>query len=447
MRAICIAVAGIVLMTIPSAGVRASDEDVTLQGGDTSVAATDASAFEHSSPNIADAAAQLLHDVGETGFLRDFSRVKIRGAIRVGPTFNAPSCVSCHRGNGRGELRITKGREGSDTVLKISLAQGTEGQASGPIPVPGIGLQLRDHAVRGHPIEGRLRLTWSTISGTYDDGTPYQLRFPHIAVRGLRRWRTSKIHRSLRRAPPVVGSGLIDALPPAAIEAHADPFDTNGDGISGRVNLVRDVQTRSLQVGRFGFKAGAPTLKQQIAAAYATDMGVSNPLFRMRDARPEISAQILDATTFYTATLGMPMARNQRDFGIARGRSFFAAIGCQDCHTSTFVTGSGIHTALSNQTIHPFSDFLLHDMGAGLSDDRPEFQASGSEWRTTPLWGIGLSETVLQGRPATYLHDGRAQTLEEAILWHGGEAAAAQARFKALSASERDVLIRFLRSL
>jgi CxxC motif-containing protein (DUF1111 family) len=211
--------------------------------------------------------------------------------------------------------------------------------------------------------------------------------------------------------------------------------------------MVWDVQTKTTRVGKFGFKASAPSLKQQVAAAYATDMGVTNPLFKNGAHVPDISSTVLDATAFYSATLGVPMARNQADAVVAQGRTLFSALRCHSCHTPILRTGDGEDTSLSHQTIHPFSDLLLHDMRTGLSDNRPDFLASGREWKTSPLWGIGLTETVLKGRAGTYLHDGRARTLEEAILWHAGEARAAQAGFTQLSAPERDALITFLRSL
>lgn len=422
-------------------------EDITLLGGSASVDSTDAHAFGQRSPAISDLESQLSHDNGETGFLRNFARVKIGGTIRLGPTFNAVSCQSCHGGNGRGALRISPGSQGSDTVVKVSMLRGRGSVHGGPVPVPGIGLQIRDHATRGVEREGSVTLRWMSIVGAYGDGTPFELRAPKISVRGLPRHSPTRFLKSLRRAPPVVGQGLIDAIPAAAIEANADPLDSNADGISGRVNRVWDVQARSTSIGRFGFKAGAPTLKQQVAGAYATDMGVTNPLFRARGERPDISSRILDSTTFYTATLGVPIARGQGGPQVTRGRELFDGVGCSSCHVPTFVTGPGAHPSLENQVVHPFSDFLLHDMGAGLADNRPEFAAGGSEWRTTPLWGIGLTEEVLRGKPATYLHDGRARTLEEAILWHGGEAAGATERFKALQMLDRENLIQFLRSL
>lgn len=425
----------------------ALDEDITMQGGDTSVSDASPNAYNHTAPNISDAAAVALHEVGQTGFLRNFGRVEVRGAIRLGPTFNAPSCVSCHGGNGRGALRITRRGVGSDTVVKVSLRTGRAPLPGGPVAVPGIGLQVRDHAVAQHVPEALVRVIWRSRSGAYGDGTPYMLRSPLIRLSQTSVPIPRSALKSLRRAPPIFGSGLIDAVGDGEILRRADPSDVDNDGISGRPNIVWDVKKRATSVGRFGFKASSPTLRQQIAAAYATDMGVTNPLFQAETRSPEIPASILNATTFYSATLGVPMARKQGNRTVARGRALFSQFGCHSCHTPTLTTADGAHPALSHQTIHPFSDLLLHDMGEGLADHRPDSTATGREWRTTPLWGIGLTEQVLNGRPATYLHDGRARSLEEAVLWHGGEANAAQSRFTQSAAAERAALIAFLRSL
>lgn len=425
----------------------AIDEEITMQGGDTSVSDTSATAYNHAAPNMSDAAAVALHDVGQTGFLRNFGRVKIRGALRLGPTFNAPSCASCHGGNGRGALRVTRRAIGSDTVVKVSLSKGTTSPQGGPIPVPGIGLQIRDHALAPNHPEAFIKVIWRNEAGAYTDGSAYTLRAPVLSFTHANPPPPRGVLTSLRRAPPVFGTGLLDTVGESEIVSREDPNDTDGDGISGRANRAWNVLTKTTTVGRFGFKASSPTLKQQVAAAYATDMGVTNPLFRRGAKTPEISGSILNATTFYSATLGVPMARDQSDPIVVRGRALFTQFGCHSCHTPTLQTGTGSHPALSQQTIHPFTDLLLHDMGEGLADHRPDFLASGSEWRTTPLWGIGLTEQVLTGRPATYLHDGRARSLEEAILWHGGEASGAQARFKESAAADREALIRFLRAL
>ena len=332
-------------------------------------------------------------------------------------------------------------------MVKVSMPTGNPSLPGGPAAVPHIGLQIRDHSVAPHTPDALVKIIWRTVAGAYSDGIPYTLRTPIVTLSKNTPPLPHGVLTSLRRAPPIFGAGLLDAVTDAEIISRADPLDGDGDGISGRANTVWDVQTHAIALGRFGFKASSPTLRQQVAAAYATDMGVTNPLFRKGSRLPEIPSTILDATTFYAASLGVPMARDQNDPTVTQGRALFTQFGCHSCHTPTLTTGTGAHSFLSQQTIHPFSDLLLHDMGEGLADHRPDFSATGTEWRTTPLWGIGLTERVLNGRPATYLHDGRARTLEEAILWHGGEASGAQARFRDAPAMEREALVRFLRGL
>ncbi len=422
-------------------------QDLTLEGGAATTDADSSKAYSQVVPNLADANEQLLHDLGMTGFMRDFGRVKIGGSLRLGPQFNAPSCVACHSGAGRGALRLSSHGRVSDTVVKVGVPTGRASIAGAPIPLPRVGTQLQDHAIRGTKPEARISLKWRVQHGTYGDGTPYELREPILSVSSTGSAFPRGTMYSLRRAPSIFGSGLLEAVSSDEIIALSDPNDANGDGISGRPNMVWSVEQREYLLGRFGLKAGAPTLKQQVAAAYANDMGVSNPLFRAGNRRADIPDRIVNATTFFSATLAVPRARTQDDPGVVRGKGLFASMGCAACHVTELHTMQGRSAALSNTTIHPLSDLLLHDMGIGLADNRPEFGASGSEWRTAPLWGIGLTGAVLAPKSESYLHDGRARTLEEAILWHGGEGVRSQQAFASASQTDRDDLIRFLRSL
>lgn len=436
---------GIVMMATVSVPRATSADDISAEGGDTSVDDVSPNAFARPLANLSDTRSSLRHDLGERGFHRNFARVRIKGRITIGPKFNNVSCVSCHSGNGRGLASF--GHRGSQSVLKVSATHGRSALPGGPIPVKGVGLQLRDHAVRGAKSDGRLGLLWELSRGAYGDGTPFELRKPVVQRLGASAKLPADTMFSLRRPPPVFGVGLLEAVDASTIIAHADPDDVDLDGISGRANIVWNQRERRTSIGRFGFKAASPSVLQQVAAAYSTDMGVTNPLFPMGDRIPDITRATLDLTTFYTRTLAVPRARGQDDIRVQTGRLAFESLGCARCHTSTLTTGQHTNSALSYQTIHPFTDLLLHDMGEELADGRSEFMATSREWRTSPLWGIGLTQTVLGGGEATYLHDGRARTLEEAILWHGGEAEPSRRGFAALSASERDMLIRFLRSL
>lgn len=423
----------------------AHGDDLTFEGGETSVNDASSGAFGRPLANLTNANSGLRHDLGERGFNRDFSRIRLKGEIPIGPKFNNVSCASCHAGNGRGLPSF--GHQKSQSVVKVSSLLGRSAQPGGPVPLKGIGLQIRDHAISPIKSDGTLKLLWEFTQGAYGDGVAFELRTPVVRRFGAIAKLPGDTMFSLRRPPPVFGVGLLEAVDPMTILALADPDDSDGDGISGRANMVWNHREHRRSVGRFGFKAAAPNLLQQVAGAYSTDMGVSNPIFPLGDRPAEISQSTLGLTVFYTQTLAVPVAREQSTEAVQAGRSIFNSLGCAKCHTPTLSTGEHDISALSRQTIHPFTDLLLHDMGSALADGRPEFLASAREWRTTPLWGIGLTQTVLGKSEATYLHDGRARTLEEAILWHGGEAERSRTGFTELAAVDRDRLIQFLRSL
>ncbi|MCB0339168.1 MAG: thiol oxidoreductase, partial [Bdellovibrionales bacterium] len=259
-------------------------------------------------------------------------------------------------------------------------------------------------------------------------------------------FKKKELRSSLRMSPLLIGVGLLEAIPEESILSLSDPEDSNNDGISGKPNYVVDIRTQGTALGRFGFKASHPTVEQQSSAAFFHDMGLTNPLFIEANLPFEVSQQELDRIVVYQVLAGVPKARYQSTDFIEKGRSIFFELGCHKCHTPTFVTGEHKYSELAGQTIHPFTDLLLHNMGPGLRDRRAEFSAKGSEWRTTPLWGLGFAKTLSEVKPR-FLHDGRARNLKEAILWHGGEAKSAKDGFKALSKSDREFLISFLNSL
>ena len=283
--------------------------------------------------------------------------------------------------------------------------------------------------------EARIDVTYFEETRHVADGATYSLRFPVYDVVETYQPLPADVLFSPRMAPPVFDRGLLEAIPEETILALADPGDSDGDGISGRPNRVYNFRTQQTELGRFGLKANNPDLLQQVAGAYQQDMGITNPYFpedstvgqpQMDDHRddPEIGQETLDINTFYVQTLAVPARRNIDDPQALRGEALFAAAQCSGCHIPTLQTGPHEIAALANQTIHPYTDLLLHDMGEELADDRPDFEADGREWRTPPLWGIALTATV-SGIPA-YLHDGRARTLMEAIMFHGGEAETAR---------------------
>jgi CxxC motif-containing protein (DUF1111 family) len=280
----------------------------------------------------------------------------------------------------------------------------------------------------------------------YPDGTRFTLRRPKLAFT-IPKLPNRQIVHSLRMSPSLVGMGLLEAIPIERLQALADPEDTNSDGISGRINYVRDDASASFIPGRFGFKATSPSLRSQIGAALLLDMGITSDASPRRARRPELSAEDVDRLVTYQQLSGVPRFRNLSEQRFASGFAAFQAARCTDCHTITHQTSStATPQLLASQTIHPFTDLLLHDMGRDLSDSVRRSSRLAREWRTPPLWGLGLAE-VTALPPFGYLHDGRARTLEEAILWHAGEAGKSREIFAHFEISRRADLLYFLESL
>jgi len=325
------------------------------------------------------------------------------------------------------------------TVVKV-------GSDANGAPHPTLGSVLQPQSTSG-PVEGSATIaSYANIDGQYGDGTPYSLQKPNYAFQG-----PAPSHFSVRLPPPLVGLGLLEAVSEDTIIALADPDDANADGISGRLQTVLDPETGDQRLGRFTSKGGKARLSHQIAAALNTDMGVATTIFPVLDGgttneAPELAAADLDRMTRYVALLGVSARRDLTNAQALQGEQLFASANCVKCHTPTLTT-SPFHpmTELRSQTIHPYTDLLLHDMGLGLADNMGELDAAGSEWRTPPLWSIGLTAGVSGGE--AYLHDGRARTIEEAILWHGGEADGAREAFRTMSVADRTALINFLKSL
>lgn len=391
----------------------------------------------------------------------------------LGPRYNARSCALCHPGNGRGAGPQAAGPLPMALVLRLSVrnpAQAAQGAQDwlASLPHPVYGTQMQTDAVPGLRPEATPEVRYSARQVVLADGQRVSLRGPDY-VPGVDLGADAQI--SPRLAPPLVGMGLIAAIPAADILAGADPEDRDGDGISGRANWVpvpgsgTESGTETRALGRFGWKAGIATLDHQVADAFAHDIGISSPILTQPwgdctpaqtgcrtaphgdgDARgTELDATGLALTTAYVAGLAVP-PRSGDPAAHVPGRDLFVQAGCAACHRPAYVTERRPDDPLrSFQMIWPWSDFLLHDMGPGLADHRPEHRATGREWRTPPLWGIGRAKQVLDG--ATYLHDGRARSILEAILWHGGEAAPARHRFEQMPNPDRDALIAFLESL
>ncbi|MEM9407690.1 MAG: di-heme oxidoredictase family protein [Acidobacteriota bacterium] len=426
-----------------------------LLGGLATVRDTTPNAFGQPAPGLERDEA-LLFFVGNSFFKKNWVQAPSSTTARdgLGPLFNSRSCGGCHLKDGRGRPPV--GDEvGTGFLVRLSLP-GTNA-SGGPAAEPSYGNHLQDQAIQGAQAEGRLRLSYTELPGRFADGEAYSLRRPEVAFEGLT---LGPLHPDVQTSPrianQIIGMGLLEAVPESVLLERHDPEDADTDGISGRANRVWNHTTERLEFGRFGWKANQPTLRQQVASAFFDDMGIANDLFSHEDCAPfgppscvegelDIDTEDLDKVVLYTAALAVPAQRTPQAPEALRGRELFYEVGCETCHREQMKTGPYNLEALSDQVIRPYSDLLLHDMGPGLADGRPDFLADGNEWRTPPLWGIGLIETV--NGHTTLLHDGRARNILEAILWHGGEAEGSKDAFVELSKEDREAVLRFLESL
>jgi CxxC motif-containing protein (DUF1111 family) len=392
----------------------------------------------------------------------------------LGPLFNSRGCQNCHLKDGRGHPPLSAGvpDDTGSMLVRLSVPAATpkdqedlDAHSVNSIPDPTYGAQLQDNAIQGFQAEGKLKIDYADKEVKLGDGESVMLRAPAYALADLAYGPASpSLMLSPRVAPPMIGLGLLEAVPEDEILANADPDDANHDGISGRPNTVWSREQRRPMLGRFGWKAGVPTIAQQAAEAFAGDMGLSTTMIWLPSGdctakevdcikapngnspkyqHSEVGDEFFKLVVFYAENLAVPPRRDPDAPDVLKGKEIFYRIGCASCHQPKFVTGDlPGNPQLSHQLIYPYTDMLLHDMGDGLADNRPEGVASGNEWRTAPLWGIGLTQTV--SGHTLFLHDGRARNIAEAILWHGGEGEASRDAFAALSKEDRDRLIAFV---
>jgi len=435
-------------------------------------------AFSHPSGNMG-FARELDFKIGNAIFRKLWvsSPASTRSSDGLGPLYNARACQRCHLKDGRGHPPMANWPDDNavSMLMRLSIPPQTEedreklaSSRANVIPEPTYGGQLQDIGIAGHKGEGRVHIAYTEKTVELAGGETVTLREPHYRITHLG---YGPMHPDVmispRIAQPMIGLGLLEAVPEADILALADPDDKDGDGISGRPNRVWSLEKNGVTLGRFGWKAGNPTILQQTADASANDIGVGSHMFPepawdctkaqrlCREAPPggtadapgeELKGQLLDLVAFYSRNLAVPPRRNPDDPDVLAGKALFHDTGCASCHHPSFTTGHETPDEhLAEQTIWPYTDMLLHDMGEGLADGRPEGKANGREWRTAPLWGIGLTETV--SGHTFFLHDGRARNLTEAILWHGGEAQAARDAFAALTPEDRARLLAFVNSL
>lgn len=402
----------------------------------------------------------------------------------LGPIYNARTCLACHINGGRGKMPNDNSEVLFSAFLRLSIPG--ENKVNGVVSEPTYGDQLQSQSVSlAHQLRTRVSrsdvknpdvnpeayvyVNWETKTFVYPDGKKIELRFPEIDIQNLGYGEMhTDVLMGIRVAPPMQGVGLLEAIDQKDIDAYADPDDENEDGISGRINLVWDFEANKTVPGRFGLKANKSSIRFQTAGAFAGDMGITNPVFPHEsctekqticlqtpngndisegsDVAVELPESLLKLVVNFTKNLGVPKRRNSSSPEVSDGRDYFYSIGCHQCHRPSYVTRQLTDFPhLSKQTIWPYTDLLLHDMGPELGDRRPDYLATGNEWRTPPLWGVGLGEQVNGSN--NLLHDGRAQSVEEAIIWHGGEAQETRTRFVNLPLKHRQALIAFVESL
>jgi CxxC motif-containing protein (DUF1111 family) len=460
---------------IVSAAVSADGQSAAspAAGGATTVTQTNETAFSRPAANLG-LEERMDFLLGEAIFQKIWvpAPASTTASDGLGPLHNARSCSQCHVQGGRGHPDMDANHQVT-ALLRLSIApqKGRDDltlKHQGRVGDPHYGGQLQLFAVAGAQPEAKIRVRYSEHPVTLADGTELTLRKPHIQVTEPAYGDFDPdLRTSLRLAPPMIGLGLLERIPESRLEELADPDDLDRDGISGRINRVYDQTLQQVRPGRFGWKAGQPSLAQQNANALNSDLGIGNPIYpsaygdctarqtaclarlngntEQQDGL-EASATMMRVLEYYTAHIAVPAARIQHDPIAQRGERVFRAAGCSACHTPTHKTRrDNDYPALSEQMFSPYTDLLLHDMGDGLADRHTEFEAMGREWRTPPLWGLGLTKRI--NGHYNFLHDGRARSLLEAILWHGGEGQASRDRVINMKQTDRTALLRFLESL
>lgn len=432
--------------------------DYRLPGGDTTIFDASREAFAQPAENL-DPRSLARFFSGDTLFNTNWVNASsvVRSRDGLGPLFNARSCSACHMKDGRGRPP-EKDEIPSGFLIRISVPGKTD--KGGPLPHPVYGNQLSIRALPGLKPEAMIKVEYEETVGNYPDGLEYRIQKPRYTIENLNYGDIGTYEFSPRVAPSVFGLGLIDLIPNADLLAKSDPHDNDKDGISGRPNWVWSPSKKGRALGKYGWKANQASIVDQTAAAFQGDIGITSSLFptenhsprllALKDlpsgGDPEIPDRDLEDVVFYLHTLAPPASRFESASKYEEGFQLFTRAQCTSCHTPSFQTGkSEQFPALSNQTIYPYTDLLLHDMGEGLADNRNDFEATGREWRTPPLWGIGLIPTV--NGHSRLLHDGRARSIEEAILWHGGEAAKSKQAFENFTREERAALCEFIESL
>jgi CxxC motif-containing protein (DUF1111 family) len=454
------------VLAFPVQAAPAGDPLGEKVGGETTVFATGRNAFSFPAANLTDEE-RTRFVIGNSFFKRNWVEAPASTKARdgLGPHFIARSCAGCHFNDGRG-APPKPGEQPVSLLLRLSVPG--VGARGGVVPEPAYGDQFNNFAVRGVKPEGKVVISHREVSGRFADGEAYTLLAPSYGFRDLGYGPMARdVLASPRVAPQIIGVGLLEAIPEAEILANAREQARRGDAIKGVPNRVWDAPGGRVMLGRFGWKANVATVAHQTAGAFNGDIGVTSPVFpdegctavqkdclaAPRGAQgkaPEIDDKTLGDVIFYQATLAPPARRSLDDPQVLKGQKLFTDAQCAACHRPSYVTAGGPHPqfsskALEGQRIHPYTDLLLHDMGEALADGRPDGLAQGRQWKTPPLWGVGLIQDV--NGHTRLLHDGRARDVLEAILWHGGEAEASRERVLRMTRPERDALVKFVESL
>lgn len=460
------ALAPIPFLLLACSALAATPDDSEKTGGDTTVYATGRNAFSFPAANLNDAE-QTRFVIGNSFFKRNWveAPASTRARDGLGPHFIARSCGGCHVNDGRG-APPEAGEQPVGLLLRLSLPG--VGSHGGVVPEPTYGDQFNNAAVQKVKAEGKVAIRHSEISGRFDDGTPYTLQQPHYSFSDLGYGPMAQdVLVSPRVAPHIIGVGLLEAIAEEDILDNARTQAASAGPIKGVVNQVWDAPSGKMMLGRYGWKANVATIAHQTAGAFNGDIGITSSVFpeeactaaqkdclaAPRGAKgkaPEIDDKTLGDVVFYQATLAPPARRGVSDPQVQRGEKLFTAAQCSTCHRPSYLTRGSPNPqfsspALNGQRIWPYTDLLLHDMGADLADNRPDGQASGRQWKTSPLWGVGLIKDVNQH--TRLLHDGRARGVLEAVLWHGGEAEASRGRVLKMNAADRAALVKFVESL
>lgn len=443
-------------------------DDATLSAGSFTIRRFDHQAFSEPAAVLTLKQRQTFM-VGRSVFNRQWAAItSLNGDWGLGPTFIADRCSACHVNTARGRPPASSDEQLLSVLVRLSIP-GTN-EHGGPKPHPNYGDQIQNRSMDGRtvdlayagtpvPNEADLFLDWEEQTIAFADGETVTLRKPKLRIENLKFGELGNdVMTSLRMAQPLVGIGFLDAVPEETIVSIAEK--QRAQNFNGRPNQVWDAVDKRMALGRYGWKANVPGLKQQIAAAALGDMGVNSNLFPEQNCPsvqticakqlpgnfPEIIDHEINALELWLQGLAVPARRDVNDPEVRRGAALFSSAQCAVCHVPDMKTAKFPKLPqLSDQVFHAYTDMLLHDMGDELADGRPDFAAGPRDWRTPALWGLGLSQTVTGS--TAMLHDGRARNVTEAIFWHGGEAAGAREAFRNMTKAEREALVKFVEAI